>query len=89
MFFYFSIELDVADDVGTDLRVEPLHEPRAHHAEVLSQGGVEDFHEKRLVLDELVARVAGNRWAHHRVPRRDEPLLPERRLKSFLAEHGL
>ena len=66
--------------------VEALHQLRAHHGEVLAQGGVLNLDEERLVLDEYLRRIAGCHRACHLAPVVDEALLEQWGFQSLPAE---
>lgn len=81
------VELDVKDDLSPRLLIQLLDEDAAPHRQVGTEGRTQHLDEKRLVLDETLTRILGDRLAHHLIPCRQQSLLLQGSLQSLMTQY--
>ena len=81
------VELDVEDDLSPRLFIQSLDKEAAPHRQVGTEGRAQYLDKERLVLDETLTRILGDRLAHHLIPCRQQSLLLQGSLQSLMTQY--
>lgn len=81
------VELDVEDDLSTRLFIQSLDKKATPHRQVGTEGWTQYLDKERLVLDETLTRILGDRLAHHLIPCRQQSLLLQGSLQSLMTQY--